>query len=56
LLIAEPDVLSFDLADLKLKAPSFAILASDGLWDAFSNEEVRFICFFSSFNFVYCKN
>ena len=44
LLIAEPDVLSFDLRDLKLKPPSFLILASDGLWDAFTNEEAaRFV-------------
>jgi protein phosphatase 1L len=38
-LIAEPDVLSFDLQDLRLSKPSFLILASDGLWDAFTNEE-----------------
>ena len=42
LLIAEPDVLSFDLQDLRLQKPSFLILASDGLWDAFSNEEAAF--------------
>ena len=42
MLIAEPDVLSFKLRDLKLQAPSFMILASDGLWDAFSNEEAAF--------------
>lgn len=42
LLIAEPDVLSFDLHDLRLHQPSFLILASDGLWDAFSNEEAAF--------------
>ncbi|CAJ0929904.1 unnamed protein product [Ranitomeya imitator] len=36
-----PDILSFDLDKLQ---PEFMILASDGLWDAFSNEEaVRFI-------------
>lgn len=41
LVIADPDVLSFDLKDHK---PSFIILASDGLWDTFSNEEaVAFI-------------
>lgn len=34
--IAEPDVLYFDLAD---ERPSFILLATDGLWDAFSNEE-----------------
>lgn len=39
MLIAEPDVLSFDLHDLRLVQPSFLILASDGLWDAFTNEE-----------------
>lgn len=41
LVIADPDVLTFDLNDHK---PSFIILASDGLWDTFSNEEaVAFI-------------
>lgn len=41
LVIAEPDILTFDLADHK---PQFLILASDGLWDTFSNEEaVSFI-------------
>jgi protein phosphatase 1L len=39
--IAEPDILTFDLSELK---PRFIILATDGLWDAFSNEEaVQFI-------------
>ena len=37
-MIAEPDVLSFDLLDLRMNKP-FLILASDGLWDAFTNEE-----------------
>ncbi|XP_037957635.1 probable protein phosphatase CG10417 isoform X2 [Teleopsis dalmanni] len=36
LVIANPDILTFDLNDHK---PSFLILASDGLWDTFSNEE-----------------
>jgi len=36
LIIAEPDVQTFDLEELR---PEFLILASDGLWDAFSNEE-----------------
>lgn len=36
LVIADPDILTFDLKDHK---PSFVILASDGLWDTFSNEE-----------------
>uniref|UniRef100_A0A8D8RUH1 Protein phosphatase 1L n=1 Tax=Cacopsylla melanoneura TaxID=428564 RepID=A0A8D8RUH1_9HEMI len=41
LVIADPDILTFDLADHK---PQFLILASDGLWDIFSNEEaVNFI-------------
>lgn len=41
LVIAEPDILSFDLVDHR---PSFLILASDGLWDTFTNEEaVAFI-------------
>lgn len=41
LVIADPDILTFDLKDHK---PSFVILASDGLWDTFSNEEaVAFI-------------
>uniref|UniRef100_A0A8C1UKD3 Protein phosphatase 1L n=1 Tax=Cyprinus carpio TaxID=7962 RepID=A0A8C1UKD3_CYPCA len=40
-LIPDPDVLTFDLDKLQ---PQFMILASDGLWDAFSNEEaVHFI-------------
>ncbi|XP_041970626.1 protein phosphatase 1L [Aricia agestis] len=39
--IADPDILTFDLEDHK---PMFLVLASDGLWDTFSNEEaVRFI-------------
>ncbi|XP_045570257.1 phosphatase 1L isoform X2 [Salmo salar] len=39
--IPDPDVLTFDLDKLQ---PEFMILASDGLWDAFSNEEaVRFV-------------
>lgn len=41
LVIADPDILTFDLKDHK---PQFVILASDGLWDIFSNEEaVSFI-------------
>uniref|UniRef100_A0A0C9R2K5 PPM1L protein n=1 Tax=Fopius arisanus TaxID=64838 RepID=A0A0C9R2K5_9HYME len=36
LVIADPDILTFDLTD---HDPSFLILASDGLWDTFSNEE-----------------
>lgn len=36
LVIARPDILNFDLQDLK---PQFMILATDGLWDAFTNEE-----------------
>jgi len=36
LIIAEPDVRTFDLNDFR---PQFMILASDGLWDAFSNDE-----------------
>ncbi|XP_050306740.1 protein phosphatase 1L isoform X2 [Anthonomus grandis grandis] len=41
LVIADPDILSFDLKDHK---PKFLILASDGLWDIFSNEDaVNFI-------------
>ena len=36
LIIAEPDVKTFDLDELR---PQFLILASDGLWDAFSNDE-----------------
>ena len=36
LITAEPDVLHFDLA--KVRAPRFALLASDGLWDALSND------------------
>nr|XP_018916931.1 PREDICTED: protein phosphatase 1L [Bemisia tabaci] len=37
LVIASPDVLTFDLYDHK---PQFLVLASDGLWDTFTNEEV----------------
>ncbi|KAL0128638.1 hypothetical protein PUN28_003788 [Cardiocondyla obscurior] len=41
LVIADPDILTFDLSDHN---PMFIILASDGLWDTFSNEEaVAFI-------------
>ncbi|XP_065355590.1 protein phosphatase 1L isoform X2 [Calliphora vicina] len=36
LVIANPDILTFDLNDHK---PTFLILASDGLWDTFTNEE-----------------
>ncbi|ESO98943.1 hypothetical protein LOTGIDRAFT_231266 [Lottia gigantea] len=36
LVIAEPDILTFDLSDLE---PQFMILATDGLWDCFSSEE-----------------
>ncbi|XP_063529139.1 protein phosphatase 1L [Cydia strobilella] len=39
--IADPDILTFNLNDHK---PVFLVLASDGLWDTFSNEEaVKFI-------------
>jgi hypothetical protein len=34
-LIATPDILTFDLNELK---PKFVILASDGLWDVMNNE------------------
>ncbi|GFV14005.1 protein phosphatase 1L [Trichonephila clavipes] len=41
LVIARPDILTFDLSDLK---PKFMILATDGLWDTFNNEDaVAFI-------------
>lgn len=41
LVIPDPDVLTFNLTDHK---PMFILLASDGLWDTFSNEEaVSFI-------------
>ncbi|XP_070538635.1 protein phosphatase 1L-like [Ptychodera flava] len=41
LLIANPDILTFELDEVK---PQFLILATDGLWDAFTNEEaVMFI-------------
>ncbi|XP_020799157.1 protein phosphatase 1L [Drosophila serrata] len=36
LVIATPDILTFELNDHK---PRFLILASDGLWDTFNNEE-----------------
>lgn len=36
LVIADPDILTFNLDELQ---PQFMILATDGLWDAFSNEE-----------------
>lgn len=42
--IADPDILSFDL---KYHKPQFIILASDGLWDTFTNEEVQ------SFFYIY---
>nr|XP_040026406.1 protein phosphatase 1L-like [Gasterosteus aculeatus aculeatus] len=39
--IPDPDIMTFDMDKLQ---PEFMILASDGLWDAFSNEEaVRFV-------------
>ncbi|KAL4715127.1 hypothetical protein ACJJTC_012174 [Scirpophaga incertulas] len=39
--IADPDILTFNLDDHR---PMFIVLASDGLWDTFSNEEaVKFI-------------
>lgn len=39
--IADPDILTFNIDDHK---PMFLILASDGLWDTFSNEEaIKFI-------------
>ena len=38
---ADPDILMFDLSDHQ---PQFIILASDGLWDIFTNDEaVRFV-------------
>lgn len=38
---AEPDTLTFDLTEHQ---PQFIILASDGLWDTFSNEDaVKFV-------------
>lgn len=41
LVIADPDILTFDLRDHK---PLFVVLASDGLWDTFTNDEaVHFI-------------
>ncbi|XP_064639435.1 protein phosphatase 1L-like [Lineus longissimus] len=36
LIIADPDILNFDLKETKAQ---FMILATDGLWDAFTNEE-----------------
>lgn len=37
IVIADPDILTFDLAsDLQ---PQYMILATDGLWDVFDNEE-----------------
>ena len=40
-LIADPDILTFDLDELE---PKFMILATDGLWDYFSNQEaVQFV-------------
>ena len=36
LITAEPDVLHFDLA--KVRAPRLALLATDGLWDALTND------------------
>ncbi|CAG9567370.1 unnamed protein product [Danaus chrysippus] len=39
--IADPDILTFNLEDHR---PMFLVLASDGLWDTFSNEEaIKFI-------------
>lgn len=36
LVIAEPDILTFNINDLQ---PQFLILATDGLWDVFTNQE-----------------
>lgn len=36
LVIADPDILTFDLSD---HDPMFIILATDGLWDTFTNDE-----------------
>jgi len=36
IVIANPDVLTFDLVDVR---PHFIILATDGLWDVFDNDE-----------------
>jgi len=36
-IVADPDVLSFNVRDHKIE---FAVLATDGLWDTHSNEEV----------------
>lgn len=36
LVIAKPDILTFDLTALK---PQFMIMATDGLWDTFTNED-----------------
>lgn len=36
LVTAEPDILTFNLAQQK---SDFVVLASDGLWDAFDNEQ-----------------
>lgn len=36
LVVAQPDVLTFNLADL---GATFMVLASDGLWDALSNDD-----------------
>ena|SRR6218665_1054104 len=35
IVIPDPDILTFDLDDLR---PRFMIIASDGFWDTFSNE------------------
>lgn len=41
LVIADPDILTFDLSNHR---PQFLLFASDGLWDMFTNEEaVAFI-------------
>lgn len=41
LIIPDPDILSFDLRELK---PKFMIMASDGFWDTFTNEQaVQFV-------------
>ena len=42
--VSEPDILSFKLSSEPHLRPEFAVLATDGLWDIFSNEEaVAFI-------------
>lgn len=51
LVIPDPDILSFDLNELK---PRFMIMASDGFWDTFSNDNAIMFVKIELLRFVNC--